>query len=160
MAVNPVISDLDWNQALKRTINPADDTLRVEMGASTGFAIELSEADGDSVATRSLLLESNAVVTTSATGVIVAEMNVEGYKQLQILANITSALTGTSALVLEISPVASGDVWIATSTTMTLTGSTDLLSAVDGNIARRARVSAGSSNISAGSATVYLMARG
>ena len=157
---NPNQSDLDFTQALKRCVNAAEDTLLVEMGASTGFAIELDAADGDSVAQRSLLLESNAVVSTSATGVIIAEMNVEGYKQLQILANITSGLTGTASLVLEISPVASGDIWIATGTTLSLTGSTDLLSSVDGNIARRARVSATASNISAGSATVYLMARG
>lgn len=157
---NSNISKLDPLQALRRTIDSVEDTVRVQMGASTGFAIEIDEADGDSIAVRSLVVSDSATVSSTATGVVVDEMNVEGYSDLQLVVKVTSALTGSATGVLQISPAVSGDVWIDTSTTVNIAGTTDVLSSVVSHIALRARVNISASTISAGAATVYLMARG
>jgi len=160
MAVNPNLSRLDPLQALRRTVNADEDTLRVEMGASTGFAIEIDEADGDSIAVRSLVHSDSAVVSSTATGVVINPIDVEGYSDLQLVVKVTSALTGSATGVLQVSPAVSGDVWIDTAVSVNIAGTTDVLSSVVSHIALRARVNISASTISAGAATVYLMARG
>lgn len=159
MAQNLNLTELDLNQALRRCIDADDDTLRVEVGGGTSFEISTSAAE-DSMSVKSLLEEDNAAVQSGSSGVLVGPLDVEGYKDLQIMVKNLSAITGSATLTLEVSPVASGDVWIATSVTANATGSADVLSSLSNAIARRARLSVTANTISIGSAQVYLMARG
>lgn len=158
---NPNISDLDLNQAMKRVIDSQEDAFRVMVGAGTEFEIALDATDGDSVATKSLLASSSGELSSSsASGEFIAPLNIEGYSEFQILAKIDSAISGSCTLTLEISPEASGNIWLATSTNLAVTGSSDLISSLANPIAKRIRLSAGANTISGGSASVYLMARG
>jgi len=157
---NPNLSELDLNQALKRTIDADADATRVLLASGTDFAIELDAADGDNVAIRSLLLSQTILVNSSSTGTIIAEFSVEGYKDFQLMAKNLGAITGTCTVSLQISPVASGDVWLASGVTLAIAGSADQLGSISNLLAKRARVVVSSNTISGGSADLYLMVRG
>lgn len=158
---NPHISDLDLNQAMKRVIDSQEDAFRVMVASGTDFEIALDEADGDSVAIRKMLDSASGELTSlSASGQFISEIDVEGFSEFQILAKINSAISGSCTLTLEVSPVESGNIWLATAITMSVTGSSDIFSAKDTSLVKRIRVTAGPNSISSGSASIYLMARG
>jgi hypothetical protein len=158
MALNPNISELDLQQAQKRTIDALDDAVRIVLAESAGIAIQLDAAE-DSVQAVAGGSTSSALVDSAATGVLIAAQAAQTHRELQVLVKIISAITGTATLAVEISPVDSGDVWIASGTTVAVTGSTDLVSAKVSHIARRVRVSVTANTISGGSATAYLLSR-
>jgi hypothetical protein len=161
MSANPNISDLDFTQALKRCVDSTDDTLRVELSSATGMDVELSAADGDTISALSLNYSGTGTVTSSnvATDVVVAAMDVSTTKQLQLFADVGAGVTGIATLKIQISPSASANVWIDSGVTLAVTGASNLKSTQVSDIAMRARVVVVSNTISAGTGSLYLIAR-
>ena len=158
---NNNVSDLDISQLEKRVIDSAEDAYRVVLVSGVELAIELDANDGDSVATKSLMQTmSSPMSSNTVAGEFIPEFNVEGYSEFQLMAKMNSAVSGSCLVTLQISPVASGDVWLNTAATLDITGSADIIGSVINPLAKRARVLAGANSISEGSASIYLMVRG
>ena len=160
MALNTNLTELDLQQAQKRTIDSLDDAVRIILADSTGMAIELSAADGDSVLAESSLVSASGSITVASSGELVAPLDVSQKKEIQVLVDVGAGITGSATISIEISPQASGSVWVPSGTTLAVTGSANLKSAKVSDIARRARVVlSGVNSISAGTATLHLLAR-
>lgn len=160
MALNPNLTELDLQQAQKRTIDALDDAVRIILADTTGMAIELSAADGDSVLAEASLSAATGSITVASSGQLVAPIDVSMKKELQLLVDVGAGITGTATVSIEISPEASGSVWIPSGVTLAVTGATNLKSAKVSDLAHRARVVlSGVNSISAGTATLHLLAR-
>lgn len=160
MALNPSISQLDLAQLQKRTIDAANDAVRMVLAEATGIAIELSAADGDSVLAEKSISEESGSITVASSGELVAPLNVSLKSELQLLVDVGAGITGSATVSIEISPEDSGSVWIPSGVTLAITGATNLKSSKVSDIAKRARVVlSGVNSISAGTATIYLLAR-
>jgi len=160
MALNTNLTELDLQQAQKRTIDSLDDAVRIILADSTGMAIELSAADGDSVLAESSLVSASGSITVASSGELVAPLDVSQKKEIQVLVDVGAGITGSATISIEISPQASGSVWVPSGTTLAVTGSANLKSAKVSDIARRARVVlSGVNSIAAGTATIHLLAR-
>lgn len=68
---------VDYAQTLKNSYDVTVEALRVMPVASEGFAIELSESDGDSVATRPLSIDTTSLFTTQTAVADVNSSNVD-----------------------------------------------------------------------------------
>lgn len=160
MALNPSVSQLDLAQLQKRTIDAANDAVRMVLAEATGIAIELSAADGDSVLAEGSVSSTSGTVTIASTGELVAPLDVSFKKEIQILVDVGAGITGTATASIEISPSDSGSVWIPSGVTLVITGATNLKSTKVSDIAKRARVTlSGANTISVGTATIHLLAR-
>lgn len=160
MAQNPNRSLQDWQQALGQSIDALNDALRVQIADTSGMAVELSSADGDSVSSMAGETSQTGTVTVATAGTLVAALDISMYREFQLLVDVGAGITGTCTVSIEFSPQASGTVWIPSGTTLAITGSTNLLSAKNTSIGMRARVVvSGSNTISAGTATIYMLAR-
>jgi hypothetical protein len=160
MALNPNVSQLDLPQIQKRTIDALNDAVRIILAETTGIAIELSAADGDSILSEASLASQSGSLTVGSSGELVAALDVSNKKEIQVLVAVGAGITGTATVSIEISPEASGSVWIPAGVTLVVTGATNLKSTKVSDIARRARVVlSGVNSISAGTATLHLLAR-
>ena len=159
MALNPNLTELDLQQAQKRTIDSLDDAVRIILADTTGIAIELSAADGDSVQSLPLVSHHNeAVSSTTPTGELIVRSMTEA-RQAQLMATITSAITGTCTIELDINPHPSQNNWVPTGITLAVTGSTNIKSTILSDLGFKVRARVVSNTISAGSAEVYLVVR-
>lgn len=160
MALNPNISQLDLNQMQKRTIDALNDAVRIVLAETAGIAIELSAADGDSILSEASVLSNSGTITVGSSGVVVTHVDMDLKREAQILVDVGAGITGSATVSLEISPESTGSVWIPSGVTLAITGSTNLKSAKVSDIAKRVRVSvSGVNSISAGTATIHLLAR-
>jgi hypothetical protein len=159
MAQNPNITSQDYHQVVVRTFDSENDATRVAIAAATEFSIELDANDGDSVATKSLMLSKKSSINKTSYEQVIAEFSVEGYKDFQLMSK-SAILAGEAQAHLQISPVDSGDMWLNTDCKLQLQGSSDKMSEISHVLAKRARVIIASNSISEGSAELFLMARG
>lgn len=160
MALNPNITQLDYNQVIPRTFDQDNDATRVVVAGGSEFEIALDQAE-DSVAVRSTLDSDHATANSAAAVGQLLLLDITGRKELQVLVKIISAITGTCSIQLEISPEDSGSTtWFTVGAPVAVTGAVDLIGTIANTLARRARLRIVSNNITIGSAEVYLMARG
>lgn len=160
MALNPNLTELDLQQAQKRTIDALDDAVRIILADTTGIAIELSAADGDSVLAESSLASASGSLSSASSGELVAPLDVSMKKEIQVLVDVAAGITGSATIEIQISPSASGSVWIPSGVTLAVTGATNLKTAKVSDLARRARVVlSGVNAITVGTATLHLLAR-
>jgi hypothetical protein len=160
MALNPNLTSLDLQQAQKRTIDANDDAVRIILADTSGIAIELSAADGDSVAAEKSLVSEEGSIDSASTGTLVAALDVSGRQEMQLLVDVGAGITGSATVSIEISPEDSGNVWIPSGTTLAITGTANLKSAKVTDLARRVRVVlSGANSITVGTATLHLLAR-
>lgn len=189
MAQNPTITLLDAAQVLKRLYDESNDSIRIQMGDSTSFAVELAASDGDNVAAlgstdgtmdgtlKVLKVDSTGAVvlaqTTASTSgslsnassagtSIIAAASAVGLKDFYMYAITNTTITDSVLITLQVSPDDSADVWY--STTLTLTPSTTAAVVVAGAavlsvVARRYRVVC-AGPVTSGTATIYLNAFG
>jgi hypothetical protein len=153
---NPNLTELDYNQALKRCINSEEDAMRVELATPTGMSIELSAADGDSVQALKKVEVTSVAVNNASSGQIAVE-DMSDSSQAQIMAVVVSAITGTCTVEMDISP--DGVNWIPSGVTLAITGSANLKSAIVSDLGLNVRLRVVSNTISAGSATAHLLVR-
>lgn len=167
MALNINLSDLDWNQALKRTVDSTADAIRTIPAETTSFSIELDSADGDSVTTHPASTSGTASVTnaTLANAEIIAPIAADGMKTIDLYAKCTTAITsgGTPSAKIQISPASSGDVWVdlpSGSLNLPTTLNTVSKLALPLSLcALRMRVLFGADTITTGDATIYMVAQ-
>jgi hypothetical protein len=155
---NPNLTELDYNQALKRCINSEEDAMRVELATPTGMSIELSAADGDNVLALPQVAHTNQTVNSSSSGEL-ARHSMDQSTEVQIMASITSAITGTCSVEIEVNPHPSGEIWVPTGVILNITGSANIKSAKVSDICFKARARVVSNTISVGSAVVYIVVR-
>jgi hypothetical protein len=118
MSKNTDLTKLDWYQAAKRVIQEGDDAFRVVVAAGTEFEIAL-DSESDSIAVKAMV-DSDQVNYTQATAT--GEMLVldcSGFQKAQLFSKNIQAVTSPQAITLEVSPVVSGDFWVATTATVT-----------------------------------------
>jgi hypothetical protein len=143
MANNNKSPNVDSGQVLKNAYDATEEALRFVPSGATGFDIELSHSDGDSIYSHLANSSNSASVTPSSSGIIIAEQACEGKKSFQLYAKSLAALGGAAQAKIEVSPADSGDVWFDMS--LSLTSSTSLnavvASSVGNQLARRIRVS-------------------
>jgi hypothetical protein len=154
---NPNINTTsDLNQILRRVVDSLDDSVRIALSDSTGMAIELSAADGDNVEVVARSSTQVAAVTNASTGVILPEFSCAGLKSMAIYTKTTSTIVGAQVCTLQVSPADSGDVWVATTSTITpsLTDQVVVMTAPINITARRARISIAAA-ITSGTFDVY-----
>jgi len=154
---------LDYTQVIKQVYDPTTESLKTTPSSSTSFAIELDATDGDSVAVQAQVTSATqtAVDNTYASEVIAAT-NISGYSTLDLYIKTATTITGPQALTVHISPVASGDVWIATTLTATPSGTAGVVvkgTAITNVVALRAKVLTASA-LTSGTYDVYLLAKG
>lgn len=151
-------SQLDSSQILREAWDDTLGGLKTVPASATTFSVELSHADGDSVLTVGNAQQASANITSASTGVIIAEFDCTGYKSFNLFSKTTSTIVGAQTVTLEISPAASGDVWFATTLTLTpsTVNNTVLMGTLSSFIAKRARASI-ASTITSGTATIYLL---
>lgn len=162
MSVNPSISQLDAGQIVKRTFDSTNDATRIVLAEATGIAIELDSADGDNVGVQGNNSSTKASITSANTGVIVPAASCAGMKSFNLYVVTTATITGSQACTLEVSPSDTDNVWIATSVTVTPSGTLGVVvagTASSSIVARRARVSIAAA-ISTGTFDIYLMEQG
>lgn len=158
MAQNSLTGEL----VLRSSWDETHEAIKVIPSAATDFAIELSAADGDTVASEGEQKNATKVsITNASTGVVVPAYDVSGMKSFQIYVKTTATITGPQALTLEVSPHDSDNVWLATTVTATPSGTlnTVVASSIGNGIARRARVSIAAA-LTTGTADIYLIAQG
>ncbi len=162
MAKNATISQLDSPQVIKRVYDEANDAIRVEVGGGTSFQLNLDATTGDTVGVQGMSTVQKSSITTSSTGVIVPAFSCVGMKSFNLYTITTATLTGAQVCTLEISPSDADNVWIASSLTVTPSGTLNVVVAGTVNsaiVARRARVSIASA-ISSGTFDIYVNAQG
>lgn len=160
MALNPNISSLDLNQIQKRTIDSLNDAVRIVLAETAGISIELSAADSDSVLAEASTIAGTGALSSASSGELVAPIDVSMKKEIQLLVDVAAGITGSATVSIEISPEASGSVWIPSGVTLAVTGATNLKSTKVSDIAMRARVVlSGVNAITVGTAALHLLAR-
>lgn len=144
MSLNSNINtNADLNQMLRRIIDSLNDAVRIQLADSTGIAIELDSADGDNVEIVARSTSQVASLTNASTGVVLPAFSCAGLKSMALYTKTTATLTGPQVCTLEVSPADSGTVWVATTATITPSGTNGVvvLTAPINIAARRARVS-------------------
>lgn len=111
MAKNPNISDLDYTTAVARTIDASNDALRTQL-TNTELSMELSADDGDSVLSLAKLTSSNVNLNDGSSGIILSEQDCSQLRECQVYIKNNTALVGSPTVLVEVSPLASGDVWL------------------------------------------------
>ncbi len=160
MALNPNISSLDLNQIQKRTIDSLNDAVRIVLAETAGISIELSAADNDSVLAEASTIAGTGSLSSASSGELVAPIDVSMKKEIQLLVDVAAGITGSATVSIEISPEASGSVWIPSGVTLAVTGATNLKSTKVSDLAMRARaVLSGVNSITVGTAALHLLAR-
>jgi len=155
------MNKLDANQIIKLAYDPVTGGLLTTPSTTTSFNVELSAADGDSVQSTALMRTAQATgLTSTNTGIVLAELSIEGISSLQIYTKTISTITGPQVLTVEVSPVVSADVWFTTTITVTpsTTAGTVVASSIGSIAALRARIKT-TSAISSGSYDLYLVGR-
>jgi hypothetical protein len=155
---NPNLTDLDFTQALKRCVDAQEDALRVELATPSGMAIELNAVDGDSVLALPQVSHGNIVVNSGSTGELVRH-SMEQATEVQVMASITNAITGTCSVEIEVNPHPSGEIWVPTGVVLNITGAANIKSTKVSDIGFKARARVVSNSISAGDAVIYLLVR-
>lgn len=159
MALNTNISQLDLSQIQKRTIDSTNDAVRIMLAETAGISIELSATDGDSVLSLPLVSHHNEPVSSiTPTGELIVR-SIADARQAQLMATITSAITGTCTIELDVNPHPSGNDWVPTGITLAVTGSTNIKSTILADLGFKVRARVVSNTISAGSAEVYVVVR-
>lgn len=152
---------LDANQVIQREHDEASSSKQVTI-VNSAISMELDAADGDSVLTHNNQFTASATaLDNTATGVVVAEFDVDGAGVINLYSHTITTITGPQLLTLEISPTDTGDIWIATSVTATpstTAGNVVMGTAKTDLIAKRARVSIASA-ITSGTFSVYVLGR-
>ena len=158
MAVNPTSTQLDPSQAFRRCYSEAEDAIRTIPSSATSFEIELSAADGDNITAIPSLLSVSASITSASTGVVVPATACTGIKSVALYIKTDTTIVGPQVCTLEVSPADSGDVWAATTSTITpsTTAGVVVLTAPIAIAARRLRVSIAAA-ITSGTATLYVV---
>jgi len=157
MSINPNISQLDYTQAIKRTIDAVNDATRVTIAAANDFEIELDANDGDSV----LSLNDQNTATTTVTSVQTDELlSVASarYSKAQLYVRTDTTISSPQSIVIQQSPLSTGNVWVNTAVTVTPTTAAGQL-AVSGVLdfcALRVRAFATVAQ-GTGSATIFLV---
>lgn len=162
MAVNPSPSQLDASQITQRTFDASNDAVRTVPAEATSYVIELDGADGDNVMVNGLSVSTKASLTNASTGVVVPAASCAGYKSFNLYVATTATLTGPQACTLEVSPHDTDNVWIATTLTVTPSGTNGVVVMGTANsaiVARRARVSIAAA-ITTGTFDIYLVKQG
>lgn len=153
---------LDQNQVLRTAFDETTGALKTVPASATAMQIELSAADGDSIAVQGNVLDPQTVnITSASSGEILAPVSIVGMRSLQLYSQSTSAITGSQPVVVEISPADSGNVWLTTSLTVTpsVTSGAVVAGTILPVVARRVRLTM-ASPISSGTATIHLLAQG
>lgn len=108
-------TQLDANQCIVSSYDGVEEANRVIIAAATEFAIELSAADGDSVATYSATSSpSTATLQTPATAlnaVLLTVTDVAQYSKLAIYSEALAGVTVAGQITIQASPSDSGSVW-------------------------------------------------
>lgn len=163
MALNTDISQLDYNQAVKRCVEASNDALRVNLESSTGMAIELSAADGDNVATLQSSSAPSIALTNGNTGAatqVIAPVDVQGYSKVNLYVQSTTAIAVPPTLTVQFSPADSGTIWVDSAVTRVLSASNGVVvmaTPATNMVARRARVLISAALGAAETATAYLV---
>lgn len=118
MAKNTDLTKLDWYQAAKRVIEESNDAFRVTVASGTEFEIGLDSSE-DSVAITSLMASGEELLTSSTPTGELLVLDSNGFKKAQIYLKNTLAVTSPQAITLEVSPLETGDFWVATATAIT-----------------------------------------
>lgn len=150
---------LDANQVLKNSYDEATASLKTIPSSATSFSVELSAADGDSVITQPLNTSASAALTNASTGQVIAAFDCKDMNRFNLYTKTTSTIVGAQVCTLEVSPADSGDIWVATSLTISpsLINGTVVAGTVLPNVlARRARVSIAAA-ITSGTFSLYLI---
>lgn len=137
------MSKLDFPQILKRSFDETSGALKTVPASSTSFEIELNKADGDSVYSYPNSQDTSASgIDNTFSSEIIGAITCNEIKTIQLYVKTTDTIVGPQVLTLEVSPVTSGDFWVATS--ITVTPSTTLNATVASSVgticARRFRV--------------------
>lgn len=153
------VTELDSNQVLKTVFDIASGAVKTIPASATSFAIELDQADGDSVLTYPSNIGSKASITSASTGVILPAASCVGMKSFNIFSKTTTNIVGSQVITLEISPHDTDNVWFATSLTITPSGTagTVVSGTLTSLVARRVRLSIAAA-ITSGAADIYLVA--
>ena len=156
-------SKLDMSQIFKIVYDPTSESLKTVPGSSTSFQIELDADDGDTVAIQGREFNASATnIDNTYASEVLSEFNVSGASIINIFVHTTSTITDPQILTLEISPVDGGDLWFATSLTITpstTSGVKIMGTPLTNLVAKRARVvTAGA--ITSGTYDIYVLARG
>lgn len=155
---NPNRTQLDAAQCEVAAFDGDNEAYRVFFPGVHASAISLSAADNDSVISYVPSTEYKSSLTTASTGIILGPVPCAGMKSFQLYTNTTATLTGPQVCTLQVSPSDTDDVWIATTLTVTPSGTLSTVVAGTENTsicARRARVSIAAA-ISTGTFDLYL----
>lgn len=130
---------------------------------NTDISIELDEADGDSVAVRSLISENSlTAVDNTYASAIIAAVDAPGYSTLDLFVKTATTIVGPQVLTVQISPTTAGDVWIDTALTVTPSTTAGVVvkgTALTNVVAQRIRLNTAAA-ITSGTYDVYLLAKG
>jgi len=156
-------SKLDFGQIIKNVYDDSTESLKTIPSSSTSFAIELDADDGDSVQIQGRESSSNASgIDNSYANIVLAEFDITGMSANNIFSMTQINIVGAQVLTLQISPIASGDLWFNTSLTITpdATAGNGIAGTVLSNlVAKRARIVTAAA-ITSGSYDIYALARG
>ncbi len=118
MAKNTDLTKLDYDQAAKRCIEDSNDAMRVVVASGTEFEIGLSSSEGDSVLINNDQDSDSFTLATTMTGELLV-LDSSMFEKVQIFSKTLTAISGEQPIVLEVSPVPSGDFWITGGGTVT-----------------------------------------
>lgn len=115
------LSNKDANQVIRSVYSEADGALKTVPAGTTSFSIELSADDGDSVATRPVVVDTatslNAVSAASDSNS--AEIDMSNYRHIGVVVSAAS-LTGTLNGTVTIQVSNDNTIWADTTQTVTL----------------------------------------
>lgn len=163
MTSNPNITNLDWNQAVSRCVDADNDALRVEIGGDSEFAVALSSDEGDSVMADSNTASSSANLTSTNTGIgteVLAPQAATKFSRANIYVQATSITAGSVTLKLQLSPAASGNIWIDSGVSVvvpTTSGAVAMGTATANMVAMRARLVSSAALGALETCTAYLV---
>ena len=156
------MSDLDANHCLRAAFSDADNAFKMILSSATSFSIELSHSDGDSILNVNNQYAAQVLnLDNTATGIIVAEFSIAGASALDLYIKTETLIVGAQLLTLELSPISSGDVWIASYLTATHSLTAGVVvkgTPITNVVALRARVSIAAA-ITSGTFSVYAVGR-
>ncbi len=130
MAQNPNLSNLDFQQAVVRCVDADNDALRIQMSDAVGMEIELSAADGDSINSYSASFTLNGPLNGSNTGTaqeVLGPTSAEGFSRVNLYVQSISDIASPPTLTVQVSPAASGNLWVSTSCTAAMSASSGTL---------------------------------
>ena len=152
-------SRLDATKIIQNIYDPVANAASVRL-TNTEIAIALDAAE-DSVVSKKFSISQKATVPsgTATLTVVVPAQEVAGLDRINIITNVTSAITATSLVCkVQVSPSLVDDVWIDFSPAISISVSSGVQQAnIQSNIYPRARVVITHAGYSAGSFDVYLV---